>query len=354
MRLLTLRPILSPRARLGHSLLAGIVLAGCGGQSAQNAQTAQNASAPASSTGSAADSAARSSTGPAMTIAVIPKGLSHSYWKGMQQGAQDAASELGSSIVWNGPASEAEVGRQVQIVEDAITRKVDGILLAPVDRKALVNVINKAAAAKIPLILVDSDADTKQRASFVATDNFKGGVLAAQRMGKLLGGKGKVGMVPVQPNSQSTGDREDGFEQTIKKEFPGIKVVRSNYGYSDRGKSRQAAEDMLTANPDMAGAFGPNESSAVGELGAIKARNKIGAIKIIGFDTPPVLVEAVRKGELDSIVVQNPYKMGFDGVKLIADIKAGKKVAPRVDTGVVLISKDNMDTPENKKLLGQP
>ncbi len=350
MRFSSVRPVALPRVLLGLPLAAAIVLAGCGGQKTSDDSLA----APAASSGASGASTSGAAAGGGMTIAVIPKGLSHSYWKGMQKGAEDAGKEVKAQILWNGPASEAEVGRQVQIVEDAITRKVDGILLAPVDRKALVDVINKAAAAKIPLVLVDSDADTTQRASFVATDNFKGGQIAAERMGKLLGGKGTVGMIPVQPNSQSTGDRENGFEQTLKKEFPAMKVVRGNYGYSDRSKSRTAAEDMLTANPDMNGIFGPNESSAVGSMGAAQARGKLKTMKIIGFDTPSVLVDAVRKGDIDSIVVQNPYKMGYAGVHLIADLKAGKKVAPRVDTGVTLISKDNMDTPENKKLLSSP
>jgi len=291
--------------------------------------------------------------GKQLRVAVIPKGLTHSFWQAIKRGAEKAGGEMNVSIDWNGPASEGTgVRDQQQIVSDAVTKKVDGIVLAPIDRVALVQVIDKAAKAKIPVVIADSDANTKNRISFVATDNYKGGAIAAERMMTLIGGKGTVGMVPVQANSQSTEDREKGFEETIKKLSKGaVKVVRSVYGESDRTKSMNAATDMLIAHPDIVAIFGPNESSAVGALNAVRNRKMLDKIKVIGFDTPDVLISAVRKGEVDSIVVQNPFKMGYEGVKAIVDYKAGKKVAPRIDTGVTLLTKDNIDKPENKALL---
>ena len=141
-------------------------------------------------------------------------------------------------------------------------------------------------------------------------------------------------------------------EDKIKELSKGkVTVVRSQFGESDRAKSMTAAQDMLTANPTMTAIFGPNESSAVGALNAIRSRQQLGKIKIVGFDTPDILVEAVRKGDVDSIVVQNPFKMGYEGVKAIVDKKAGKDVKPRIDTGVKLITTADIDKPESKEWL---
>ena len=165
-----------------------------------------------------------------------------------------------------------------------LIRTWTALFLAPLDKAALVKVIDKAKAANIPLTIIDSAADTENYVSFVATDNKKGGALAAERMGKLLNGKGVVAMIPVQPNSASTGDRESGFEDTIKAKFPGITVIKSSYGMSDRAISLKVSEDVLTAHPEIAAVFGPNESSTVGALQALKNRKMLGKVKLVGFD----------------------------------------------------------------------
>ena len=338
---------------MGAIAVCGVALSGCGSPDTASTNAAHNAtsSRDISVADHDADINPNNQSGKKLKIAVIPKGLSHAFWQTVKKGAEDAGAKMNADIIWNGPSTEGEVGRQVQIVEDSITQKVDGIVLAPIDRKALVSAIENAATRKVPLVIFDSDANTDKRLSFVATDNYKGGQMAARRMAEIVGKKGKVGQVPVQPNSQSTGDREDGFEETMKKEFPQIKVVRSQYGFSDRIKSLAAAEDMLTANPDIVGIFGPNESSAVGALGALRSRKRIGKIKLVAFDSANQLVEALKSGDLDSLVLQDPYKMGYEGVKAIVDSRAGKKVPARIDTGVTLVTKANMDTPENQKLL---
>jgi ribose transport system substrate-binding protein len=290
-------------------------------------------------------------TPPRLRVAVIPKGLAHAFWKSVRRGAEDAGKELNVEIDWNGPATEQEIPRQVTIVETAITQGVDGIVLAPIDRKALVGAIDKAAKAKIPVVLFDSDADTKNKVSFVATDNYKGGRLAALYVGKITKGEGVALVVPVQPNSQSTGDREKGFEETMHKEFPKIKVIRSNYGMSNRTESMAAAENALTAHPEVTVVFGPNESSAVGALQALRSRHLTGKITLVGFDSADILVDALKSGDIKALAVQNPYKMGYEGVKAIVDLKAGRDVQPRIDTGVKLITQAEMDTPENQKML---
>lgn len=293
------------------------------------------------------------SKGEKIKIAVIPKGLTHSFWQAIRRGAEKAGTEMNAEIIWTGPASESDgVKQQQQIVEDQITKKVNGIVIAPINKTALVPVIDKAAKAGIPVVIADSDAQTKNRISYVATDNYVGGEMAAERIWKLTGGKGPIGMVPVQANSESTEQREKGFEDKIKALSGGkVKVIRSQFGDSDRKKSMTAAQDMLTANPNMLAIFGPNESSAVGALNAIRSRQQLGKIKVVGFDTPPILVEAVKKGDVDSIVVQNPFKMGYEGVKAIVDKKANKTVEERIDTGVKLLTTQDINKPENKEWL---
>jgi ribose transport system substrate-binding protein len=319
-------------------------LAGCG------EKPPEAAGSPSGSAGaSPATGAGGSGTKP--VIAVIPKGLTHVFWQACKAGAEKAGAETGVLIKWDGPQKESDTAGQIAVVENAITAKVDGIVLAPLDKAALVGVIKKAKEANIPLTVFDSAADTEEYVSFVATDNKKGGVMAAERMGEILGGKGKVAIIPVFPNSASTGERESGFEETIKAKFPGMTVVRSNYGNSDRAQSLKVTEDVLSAHPDIVGIFGPNESSIVGALQACKNRNLIGKVKLVGFDSTKALVDALAKGDLDSLVVQNPFKMGYEGVKTIVDLKAGKPPEKRIDTGVVLATKENMGKPDVAELL---
>ena len=323
-------------------LCAAGLLTGCPAKDETGtATTSPDAPPPATAT---------AASGERLKVAVIPKGLTHVFWQTVKAGAEKAGDEMNVEIKWDGPQKENDRAGQVGVVENAITGKVDGIVLAPLDKAALVPVIKKAKAAGVPVTIFDSGADTEEYVSFVATDNRKGGVIAAERMGQILGGKGKVAIIPVLANSASTGERESGFEETIKAKFPGITVVRSNYGESDRAKSLAVTEDVLTANPDITAIFGPNESSIVGSLQAVKNRNLIGKIKLVGFDATKQLEEALEKGDIDSLVLQNPFKMGYEGVKTIVDLKAGKTPEKRIDTGVVLMTKENMNTPEMQPL----
>ena len=335
-------PALFPLAFFVFSL-AFLAVPGCGKQGETETPSMEDGGPPG-------PPGTRSGRTERLTIAVIPKGTTHVVWKAVHAGAETAGSEMDVEIKWQGPQKESDTARQVDIVENAITSKVDGIVLAPLDKAALVPAIKKAQTANVPLTIFDSAADTEDYLSFVATDNKKGGQMAAERMGKLLGGKGKVAMILVQPNSASTGDREDGFEETIKSKFPGITVIRSNYGNSDRAQSLRVTENVLTAHPDIVGIFGPNESSIVGALQAVKTRNLLGKIKLVGFDSTKQLETSLENGEIDSLVLQNPFKMGYEGVRTIVDNKAGKTLEKRIDTGVGLMTKDNMNSAEMQSL----
>lgn len=284
-------------------------------------------------------------------IAVVPKGQAHVFWQSVHAGAAAAGREFGVTIEWNGPASETEYSKQVEIVENYLSRRVDGVLLAPTDRKALVGVIEKAKRMNVPVTIFDSGADTESYVSFVATDNYAGGQMAARRMGELLKGKGVVAIIAVAPGSASTLDREKGFQDTLAKEHPGIRVADLQYGMSDRARSLAVAEDLLTAQPGLTGIFASNESSTVGASQALKARNLAGKIQLVGFDSSTSLVEDLKAGVIDSLVVQNPYRMGYEGVKTLVDHLAGRVPPRRIDSGAVLVKRDELDKPEIQKLL---
>ena len=284
-------------------------------------------------------------------IAVIPKGTSHNFWLSIKAGADAAGQELGAEILWKGPAQETDYTGQVNIVEDFVNKQVDGIVLAPSSGDALVTPAKKAKAANIPVVVIDSGINWEEYTAYISTDNRKGGVIAAKRMGEILNGKGKVGIIGVKKGSISTDEREEGFIETIKKEFPNIQLLQLLYGEADRAKSLSVAEDIITKNPDLNGIFASNESSAVGALRAINVKAVQGKVKLVGFDSSPDLVTAVKAGIIDSLVVQDPYKMGYEGVRAVLNQKAGKPVERRMDTGVELVTKDNLDTAQIQNLI---
>jgi ribose transport system substrate-binding protein len=257
-------------------------------------------------------------------------------------------------IQWNGPATETEYTKQIEIVENFITRRVDGIVLAPTERVALVGVIERAQREGIPVTIFDSGVNTENYVSFVATDNYAGGQTAARRLAQLLGGKGKVAVIAVVPGSASTSERERGFQETVQQEFPGIQIVAMQYGMSDRARSMAVSEDILTAHPELEGIFASNESSAVGAAQALKSRKLSGKVKLVGFDSSPSLIDDLKGGTIDSLVVQNPYRMGYEAVKTIIEHMQQKKPPKRIDSGATLVTRDNMNTPEVQKLLNPP
>jgi len=284
-------------------------------------------------------------------IAVIPKGITHLFWESIRRGAEKAGAEAGVKIFWNGPEREGNREMQIQIIEDFITQKVSGFVLAPIDNKALVPSVEKIYARNIPCVIIDSDIDTDKYVSFIATDNYIGGVIAARRMGKILSGRGEIVVVKYAPGSASTMKRENGFIDTIKKEFPEIEIVDSKYGMDTVETALQAAEDLLTKNAEIDGLFACNESTSVGALRALQSQGRAGKMKMIGFDAGGLLIDGIKTGVVDSLVVQNPYKMGYQGVKVLIATLEGKEVERRVDTGVTLVTKENLETPEIQALV---
>jgi ribose transport system substrate-binding protein len=283
-------------------------------------------------------------------IVVIPKGTTHIYWQSVKAGADAAGKEFDYDIQWNGPERETDRERQIQIIEDFIVQKVDGVVLAPLDKDALVPSVEKLDSLKIPCAIIDSGIATDKYVTFAATDNYHGGVLAAERMGKILDGKGNVIVLKYVAGSASTTERENGFIETIQKEFPGIKIVDSKYGQDTVETALQAAEDMLTRNKDVQGFYACNAPTTVAALQALQSQNRP-EIKMVGFDAEKALIEGLKAGQIDALIVQNPYKMGYEGVKAVVMSIQGKPVEKKIDTGVAVVTKDVLDQPEIKTLL---
>jgi len=283
-------------------------------------------------------------------IAVIPKGSTHDFWKSVHAGANAAGKEFGYEIYWNAPELETDRERQIQIVEDFIVQKVDGLVLAPVDKDALVPAVEKLANLKIPCAIIDSAIGTDKYITFAATDNYKGGAMAAQRMGKILDGLGKVIMIKYAPGSASTTERENGFTETLAKEFPGIEIVDAKYGMATVESALQATEDLLTRHPHLEGLFACNASTAVGAFQALQSQKRP-EVKMVGFDAEAALIDGLRAGQIDSLVVQDPFKMGYEGVKAIAAFRKGQPVEKRIDTGVTVITRESLDEAKIKELL---
>lgn len=275
------------------------------------------------------------------TIAVVPKATSHLFWVTVEQGVRAAEKDLGIDVVWNGAASETDYSRQVQIVDSMISRRVDGLAVAATERKILLSSIDRAMAAGIPVVVFDSGVDTENVTSFLATNNYEGGAMAAREMAKITGGKGDLGLLMHAPGSTSTMDREAGFEQTLAKEFPQMRIVTRQYSMSDRAKGRAAAENMLTANPSLAGIFASAEPGSVGAALAIKAREQVGKVKLVTFDSADTLVQDCRDGVIQAMVVQDPFQIGYQTVKTVVDTLNGVTPPKRIDLSARVLHMDD-------------
>jgi ribose transport system substrate-binding protein len=304
---------------------------------------------------------ARGSQARPYRIAVIPKGMTHEFWRTIHAGAIQAKRDLAEKgvhveLVWKGPLREDDREQQVQVVEGFTSQGVSGIVLAPLDDKALVRPVEDAKKLGIPTVIIDSDLASKEIVSFVATDNFKGGELAAEEMARLLGGKGKVLLLRYQEGSASTTAREEGFVTKLEQAAPGISLVSSDqYAGATRDTAKRASENLLNRfGNDLSGIFCPNESSAAGMLLALQDISKAGKIPFVGFDASQAFIDAMRSGQMQGTVLQNPFKMGALGVRTMVDHLRGRPVEKRIDTGVVLVTPKNLDDAASRDLLKPP
>jgi ribose transport system substrate-binding protein len=296
--------------------------------------------------------------GKRLRIAVVPKGTTHEFWKAVHAGAVKAGKELSVDIVWKGPLKEDDLKSQVDLVQSFTAQGVSGLVLAPLNDSALVTPVKAAVQSGVPVVVFDSDLKGQAHASFVATDNRAAGRLAGEKLGALLGGKGNVIVLRYQEGSASTHNREEGFLEAIRK-FPEIKVVSENqYGGATTESAFSASENLLIAQNagkgQLQGVFCPNESTTFGMLLALEKAGLAGKMRFIGFDSSTKLIDGVKAGKIDGLVLQNPFNMGYLAVKtLVAHLKK-EKVESRIDTGASLVDKANMEQPDMKALLSPP
>ncbi|MBI3209232.1 MAG: substrate-binding domain-containing protein [Candidatus Solibacter usitatus] len=287
---------------------------------------------------------------PRPVVGVVPKGANHIFWQTVHAGAIKASQEFEFRVEWNAPTLEIDSSRQIEIVESMVNRKLAGIVLAPVDKKALVGVVDRAAKMGVPVSIFDSGLDSDKRISFVATNNEEGGRMAARRLGETIRGKGKVVVIGFMPGSASTMEREHGFQDETRKKFPGIDIVGLQFGMADRAKAMAATENVLSAHPDLAGVFADNESSSAGAVQALKSR-QARQVKMVAFDASDQLIADMKNGWIDSIVVQNPFRMGYEATRAIGLHLRGEKPPAEIDSGATLIRPEDLDNPAVKELL---
>jgi ribose transport system substrate-binding protein len=305
-----------------------------------------------------ASSAACSRGAPAgpkpLRIAMVPKGSTHEHWKRVHAGADKAAAELTAAgtpvqVLWKSPLREDDREQQVQVVEGFVSQGVDGLILAPLDSRALERPVEEAGRAGIPTVIFDSAlANPASAVSYVSTDNGRGGRLAATRMGDLLHGRGTVLMLRYQEGSAATEEREQGFLDELKTRFPAIAVVSSDqYAGATRDTAKRTSENLLNRFADKVdGIFTPNESSTAGMLLALEDIGKAGAITFVGFDYSAGFIDPLERGELKGFVAQHPVNMGYLSVKTMVDHLKGRTVPKTVDTGVVMVTLDNLHDPQ--------
>ncbi len=322
-------------------LLAG---AGCNRETSNN-DTTQPSGATTQSSAAGRD------------VVAIPKGTTHEFWKTVEAGANRGAAETGLKLTWKGPVREDDRAQQIQLVEQFVSDGVAGICLAPLDSKALVRPVKQAAARNIPVVIFDSPLEAEVGTDFVtlvATDNRQAGNLGGQELSRIVNKKGSIVLLRYVEGSASTDARESGFLDAVKAN-PDMKLLVSNrYGGATTDSAQTEAMNMLDTLKAADGIFCPNESSTLGMLGALRKNNLAGKVKFVGFDATPSLVEALEKGEIDALVAQNPEKMGYEAIKALNDKLAGKTVPKFIDTGVVVITRDNINSPDVKALLKRP
>jgi ribose transport system substrate-binding protein len=284
-------------------------------------------------------------------IGVVPKATSHLFFMSVHAGVRAAERDFNVEVLWNGPREETEYSRQIEIVDSMIARHVDALAISATDHTALAKPVKRAIDAGIPVSIFDSGVDVTGFVTFVATDNYAAGQTAARKLAELVHGKGKVAELMHKPGGMSTGDRERGFEEVMAKEFPAIQIVARQYGMADRARSREAAENILTAHPDVDGFFASAEANSIGAVQALKARKLNGKIRLITFDTSDAHLEALKDGTIDLMLVQDPYRLGYEAVHALVMKLNGQTPPPRMDLKVHEIRKSDLDKPDVQALL---
>jgi len=284
-------------------------------------------------------------------IAVIAKGFQHKFWQTVKAGAEQAAKDLDIRITFEGPDTESQIDKQVEMLDAAISKNPIAICIAALDSKAVLGSLEKAAERGIKVVGFDSGVDSELVVATAATDNRAAAALAADKLAEAIGKKGKVGMVVHDQVSTTGRERRDGFSDRIESAYPDIEIVDIQYGDGDHTRSADAAKAIITANPDLAALYGSNEGSAIGVMLAVEELNKVGKIQVVGFDSGKKQVDAIRNGDMLGAVTQNPMQVGYKAVEAAYRAAQGEAVPAQIDTGFEWYDKNNVDSESIKPLL---
>jgi ribose transport system substrate-binding protein len=284
-------------------------------------------------------------------IGVIPKATSHMFFVSVHAGVEQAARDLKVDVLWNGPQNETDFARQIEIVDSMIAQQVSAIAISATDERALVAPLERAIKAGIPVTIFDSGVNIDDYVSFIATGNFEAGCTAARTLAGFLNGSTDVAMVMQKPGGTSTVLREQGFEQTIAKEFPQLKLVARQYCMADAARSRTVAEDILAAHPNLGGIFASSEAASLGSIQAIRGRGLSGKVKLVTFDFSKTHVEALRDGTVNAMMVQDPFHLGYESVRSLYQKLNGQTPQKRQDLPARVILKTDLDKPEIQNLV---
>jgi ribose transport system substrate-binding protein len=325
-----------------------IVLAACTSGGASNApSSAAPASAPAASAGGGASAG----TGAKPYIPVISKGFQHQFWQAVKSGAEKAAVDFNADITFEGPATESEVDKQIEMLQAALDKKPAAICLAALDSQAAIPLLERAKSENIPVVGFDSGVDSDIPVTTAATDNIAAAGEAAKKMAELIGDTGEVAIIAHDQTSRTGIDRVKGFTDEITANHPNIKIVDTQYGGGDHLKSTDLAKTIIQAHPNLKGFFGANEGSIIGVLNGVKESGAEGKITVIGYDSGKQQMDAIRAGTEAGAITQDPIGIGYKCVESAVKAINGETLPKTIDTGFHYYDKTNIDNPEIKALL---
>jgi len=287
------------------------------------------------------------------TIAFIPQTTGTELWEAAHVGAQIAGQRTGFRVYWNAPTRDDDVQRQIELIDAAVKKHDAGLIVAPIQYLALISPLREALARHIPVAVVSTSLPLPPGNGLVylLSDDETAGRLAARRLGSLLQGRGTIAILGINPNLTALVIRAQAFEATMAAEFPAISIVDRRAASPASAEAGETAQDVLLEHPGLDAVFGLNSTATEGALTAVRLLHKTPAVRIVGCDQELDLMEGIRQGEIDAIIVQNSYSIGFQAVTAVAAERDGQTVAPQVLVPPLLVTRDNINTPEVQSIL---
>lgn len=313
-----------------------VSLLGCGGGASDKA--------------AATDGAAAADSGKPY-IAMIALGFSHQYWQAVKQGAEQAAEEYGVSITFEGPETETQVDKQVDMLKTALGNNPVAVCMAAIDTESVAGILQEAKGKGVKVVGFDAGVGEAEADCKCTTDSIEAGAIAAEHAAELLGGKGKVAVIGYSQTTVDSVERNKGFIDKITNDYPDIEVVDVQFGDGDHLKSAEIAKAMVQANPDLNLIFTNNEGSCIGAYNGLNEVGKIDDVKLIGFDSSAAMKEAIRNGQIAGAITQDPIGMGYKSIEAAVKLVNGEEVESFIDTGCYWYDADNMDDPQIAPLL---